>query len=113
MRPARSSRPAATLAGAFGSRVILVHVAEPVPDFVGYDPGPLSVRVAVTEDIQAAKHRLEELKKKFGGADVLALHIQGSIPDEILALAIEQAADAHRDRVAWAWCAISPARRQP
>jgi len=80
---------AAALAGAFGSRVILVHVVEPEPQFVGYDPGPLSVRVAVAVDIQADERRLEGLKKEFSAAEVLALTVTGSIPDEILKLARE------------------------
>jgi nucleotide-binding universal stress UspA family protein len=83
---------ASELAAAFGSRVILLHVAEPEPQFVGYDPGPLSVRVAIAGDIHADQHRIEALKQKFGGAEVLALHVQGSIPDEILELAGEHAA---------------------
>ncbi len=83
---------AAAVAGAFGSKVILVHVAEPEPQFVGYDPGPLSVRVAVAGDIHAEQQRLEGFKRKFGAADVLALHVQGSIPDEILDLAREHEA---------------------
>jgi len=81
-----------SLATAFGGSVILVHVAEPEPQFVGYDPGPLSVRVAVAGDIHADQRRLEALKQNFGPADVLALHVQGSIPDEILKLAREHAA---------------------
>jgi nucleotide-binding universal stress UspA family protein len=83
---------AASLAAVFGSRVILVHVAEPEPEFVGYDPGPLTVRVAVAGDIHADQRRLEALKLKFGATEVLALHLQGSIPDEILKLAGEHAA---------------------
>lgn len=83
---------AAQLAEAFGSRVILVHVAEPEPQFVGYDPGPLSVRVAVAGDIHADRRRLEALKEKFGKAEVLALQVQGAIPDEVLRLAREHGA---------------------
>jgi nucleotide-binding universal stress UspA family protein len=84
---------AAELAGAFGSKVILLHVFEPEPQFVGYDPGPLSVGVAVTGDVQADQRRLEAFKQKFGGAEVLTLHLEGSIPDEILRLAREHDAD--------------------
>jgi len=80
---------AAALAQAFGSSVILVHVEEPEPQFVGYEPGPLSVRVAVAGDIQANLRRLEVLKGRFGVESTLALTVQGSIPDEILALARE------------------------
>ncbi len=83
---------AASLAGAFSSSVILVHVAEPEPQFVGYDPGPLSVRVEVARDIQADRRRLEALKQKFGVPDVQAFDVEGSIPDEILRLAGEHRA---------------------
>ncbi len=84
---------AASLAQAFGSRVILLHVAEPEPQFVGYDPGPLSIRVVTATDTQADQARLETFKQKFSPADVLALHAEGSIPDEILELAREHSAD--------------------
>jgi nucleotide-binding universal stress UspA family protein len=89
---ARVVEMAAALAKAFGSRVVLVHVAEPEPQFVGYDPGPLSVRMAVAEDLHADQPRLEALKKEFGEAEVLALHVQGSIPGQILELAREHGA---------------------
>jgi nucleotide-binding universal stress UspA family protein len=83
---------ASMLAKAFGSRVILINIAEPEPEFVGYDPGPLTVRVAVTRDLRADQQRLEALKPAFGAAEVLALHVQGSIPEEILDLAREHEA---------------------
>ena len=83
---------AVALAGAFGSRVVLVHVEEPEPQFVGYDPGPLSVRVAMPTDLEGDERRLEALKKKFGGGDVLAFIAQGAIPEEILKLAREHEA---------------------
>jgi nucleotide-binding universal stress UspA family protein len=84
---------AASVARAFGSRVLLVHVSEPEPEFVGYDPGPLSVRVAIAADIHAEQRRLDALKEKFGSADIVALHVQGSIPEEILELARDHAAN--------------------
>jgi nucleotide-binding universal stress UspA family protein len=84
---------ASSLADAFDSRVILVHVTEPEPEFVGYDPGPLSVRVIVAADIGAERRRLDALKEKFGARDVLALHVQGSTPDEIIELARDHSAD--------------------
>jgi len=84
---------AASLAAAFGSRVILLHVADPEPDFVGYDPGPLSVRVAVAADIHGDIKRLDAYKPKFGGADVLTLHAQGPSPDEIITIARDHGAD--------------------
>jgi nucleotide-binding universal stress UspA family protein len=83
---------AAEVAAAFGSKVVLLHVAEPEPEFVGYDPGPLTVRVAVATDIHADRRRIEALKERFGKADVMALQVQGSTPDEILKLAREHGA---------------------
>jgi nucleotide-binding universal stress UspA family protein len=84
---------AASLALAFGSRVVLVHVAAPEPEFVGYDPGPRSVRTAVAADIHAEQKRLQDFKPKFGTADIVALHVQGPTPDEILTLARDHDAD--------------------
>lgn len=84
---------AASLAAALGSRVILVHVAEPEPQFVGYDPGPMSVRVAVAGDIHAEHRRLEEMKARFGATEVLALQVQGTTAEKILSLAREHDAE--------------------
>jgi nucleotide-binding universal stress UspA family protein len=90
---------AASLAEAFGSQVILIHVTETQPQLVGYDRGPLSEGIAVAEDveadqrlIQANQRRLDALKEKFGGADVLAILVQGSVPEEILTHAREHGA---------------------
>ena len=33
------------IAGPFKSRIILLHVAEPEPDFIGFEPGPITVRI--------------------------------------------------------------------
>lgn len=84
---------AASLAELLGCRVILVHVVEPVPEFVGYDPGPLSVRVATPVDLGADRDRLEKLKERFGKTEVLAVQADGSTPERILALAAEHGAD--------------------
>ena len=83
---------AASLAAALESEVVLIHIAEPEPQFVGYDPGPLSVRMAVVGDIHADQRRLDAAKANFGSTPVLALHVQGSVPDEILKLAREHGA---------------------
>jgi nucleotide-binding universal stress UspA family protein len=89
---ARVIEAAAALAKAFGSKVILLHVVEPEPEFVGYDPGPLTVRVDVATDIHADQRRIEELKKEFGSGDVAALQVQGSSPEEIVKVAREHGA---------------------
>ncbi|HEX8295465.1 MAG TPA: universal stress protein [Chthoniobacteraceae bacterium] len=85
---------ASRLAKAFGSRIVLLHVAEPEPDFVGFEPGPMPVRQSVARDFKIEHQRLDELKQQIAAdADgVLALHIQGPTVDKILHEATEQKA---------------------
>src|SRR5690606_6033868 len=52
------------LARVLDCRIVLVHVAEPEPDFVGFDVGPQVVRAAVASDMKAEHERLLELKRK-------------------------------------------------
>jgi nucleotide-binding universal stress UspA family protein len=78
---------------AFGSRIVLLHVVEPEPDFVGFEPGPVSVRAVVAEDFRHEHQRLEELKKSLAGLDVLALQVQGSTAEKILRAAEEHHAE--------------------
>jgi nucleotide-binding universal stress UspA family protein len=82
-------------AAAFQSRIILLNVAEPEPDFVGFEAGPPSVRVAVARDFKAERQHLDEIKGQLaaGAADVTALHIQGPIVEKILHEANAQEAD--------------------
>lgn len=82
-------------AAAFEARIIVINVAEPEPDFVGFEAGPPSVRVAVARDFKAERQRLDEIKARLssGGGEVSALHIQGPIIDKILAEAEQQKAD--------------------
>ncbi len=79
-------KAATDLARAFGSRMVLLHISEPEPDFVGFEPGPQSVRVGVARDFRAEHVQLEELKGAITaeGMDVLALHIQGPTAEKIL-----------------------------
>lgn len=82
------------LAGAFCSRIVLLHVAEPEPDFVGFEPGPITVRQSVAKDFKVEHHKLEDLKAAAaqGGGEVQALHIQGPSVEKILHEAGEQQA---------------------
>ena len=79
-------------ATAFGSRLVLLHVTEPEPDFVGFEPGPLAVRQTVARDIKGEHQKLDALKASVDLPDVLALHIQGPAIDKILHEAAEQQA---------------------
>ena len=75
---------ARNFATAFGSRVVLLHVSEPEPDFVGFEPGPMAVRQTVARDIRAEHRKIEALKESCGISDVLALNIQGPAIEKIL-----------------------------
>jgi nucleotide-binding universal stress UspA family protein len=81
---------ALTVAGDMAARtdghVYVLHVAEPDPDFVGYDIGPDVVRDQVAEEFHR-EHRevqavAEGLRQK--GIDATALMIQGAIVETIL-----------------------------
>ena len=82
------------MAQAFGSSLVLLHIAEPEPDFVGFEPGPQPVRMSVARDFRAEHQRLEELKGELvsTGLSATALQIQGSTVEKILHEAAQQQA---------------------
>ena len=82
-------------AAAFQSRLVVLNVAEPEPDFVGFEAGPPTVRVAVARDFKGERQHLDDLKAKLSvtGCDVTTLHIQGPLVEKILHEASEQKAD--------------------
>ena len=86
---------ARNFAAAFEGRLVILNVAEPEPDFVGFEAGPPAVRVATARDYKLERQRLDDLKAKLdtGGCEVTALHIQGPIVEKILHEAGEQQAD--------------------
>ena len=92
---ARVVETARKFAAAFESRLVLLNVAEPEPDFVGFEAGPPNVRTAVARDFRVERQRLDDLKVQCAasGGEVMALHIQGPIVDKILHEAGEQQAD--------------------
>ena len=84
---------AEVLARALDGKLVILKVAEPEPDFVGFEPGPQTVRMAVAQDFRAEHLRLEDLKAvaEANGVTATALHVQGPIVEKIL----DQAADLH------------------
>ena len=86
---------ARAMAQAQGGRLVLLHVSEPEPDFVGFEPGPMAVRATVARDFRAEHEKLEAAKAAAaqGGLEVLALHIQGPLVEKILAEAETHAAE--------------------
>jgi nucleotide-binding universal stress UspA family protein len=77
---------AADVAKAFQTSLYLLHVAPPDPYFVGYEPGPQTVRDNVAQKIHQGQRRLQELEAemKSKGYDVHALLVQGATTDKIL-----------------------------
>lgn len=87
---------AETLSRAFdGCRVCLLHVAPPEPDFVGYEPGPQTVRDQLAEKFRDEHRRLHEIQKDLEskGVATTALLIQGPIAEKILEEIDRQKAD--------------------
>jgi len=82
-------------AAAFQGRVVVLNVAEPEPDFVGFEAGPPTVRVATARDFKLERQRLDDVKARLvnSGCEVVALHIQGPIVEKIIHEAGEQQAD--------------------
>lgn len=79
-------------ARAFGSRIVLLHICEPEPDFVGYEPGPVVVREHIANEMRGKQQTLDALKARFVEPDIeiLALQIQGPAVEKIVVEAKEQ-----------------------
>ena len=77
---------AAEVAKAREVKVWLIHVAEPEPEFVGYDPGPDVVRHQVATELRQEHRKLKALADRISAksVDVTPLLIQGSTVDTIL-----------------------------
>jgi nucleotide-binding universal stress UspA family protein len=79
-------------ARAFGSRIVLLHVCEPEPDFIGYEPGPVVVRENIADAMRRDQKTLDELKAKYDEPEIelKALQIQGPAVEKIVFEAREQ-----------------------
>tara|TARA_R110002074_G_scaffold281033_1_gene452302 strand:- start:351 stop:833 length:483 start_codon:yes stop_codon:yes gene_type:complete len=74
------------MAKAFGSKLWLMHIAAPDPDFVGYDVGPEYIRESRASELRK-EHRLiqqysEALKNR--GVDTEGLLVQGATIEMII-----------------------------
>ncbi len=78
---------AADLAKTMSSEVVLLHVAAPDPEFVGYGPGPQSVRDAVAGEIREEHKHIQAYERELVGRGLKAsaLLIQGYPGEKILA----------------------------
>ena len=48
------------MARALTTRLVLLHLSEPEPDFVGFEPGPIAMRTVVARDFRAEHARLDK-----------------------------------------------------
>lgn len=58
------------LATASSAEVELLHVAAPEPDFLGYSPGPQTVRDSVAAELRAEHRELDALAERFRAAGI-------------------------------------------
>ena len=74
------------LAEKFGSKVWVLHVADPEPDFIGYEPGPQYIREIKAEEYREEHHSLQEVCKNFLSEETNkeALLIQGSTVETVV-----------------------------
>jgi nucleotide-binding universal stress UspA family protein len=74
------------IAGTSGAHIYLLHVADPEPDFMGYDAGPEVVRDQVAESYNKAHRHTQEMAEglRKSGLEATALTIQGAIVDSVL-----------------------------
>lgn len=91
----RVCRIAAEEAKARDVKIWLIHVAEPEPEFIGYDPGPEVVRQQVASELRKEHRQLQELADRTAslGVEVTPLLIQGSTVDTILEQAEHHSAE--------------------
>jgi len=74
------------VARALGAELYVLHVAEPEPDFVGYDAGPPIVRDQVAEQHRREHRAVQALAERLrtAGIDATALLIRGPTVDTTL-----------------------------
>jgi len=86
---------ATSMAAAFRSRLTLVHVEEPEPDLVGFEPGPVPVASAVPLMLRARQDQLEKLRAKLAAAhlEVSAVYTSGPIVERVREQAKSMGAD--------------------
>ena len=77
---------ATELARRLGARIWVVHVAPPDPDFVGWEPGPPSVRVTVANELRREHRKVQQLAAAMRreGITATGLLVQGPTVGTIL-----------------------------
>jgi len=76
----------ARLSRALGAELVVLHVAAPDPAFVGYDPGPQSVRNQIAEELREEHAELAARVARLleSGVNARPLMVQGASAERIL-----------------------------
>lgn len=79
-------KKAEEIAKALSAKLWLLHIAEPDPDFVGYEVGPQSVRDSLSKEFHDEHRQIQEIADRMRkvGLDTSALLVQGSTVETIL-----------------------------
>ncbi|MCF4101976.1 universal stress protein [Gillisia sp. M10.2A] len=77
---------AESLAAKFDAKIWVVHVADPDPDFVGYEPGPQYIRDFKASELREEHRKLQSFCKTFidDSIESEALLIQGSTVQTVI-----------------------------
>jgi nucleotide-binding universal stress UspA family protein len=88
-------RTAEAMAKASAGKVWLLHVAEPDPDFVGYESDPETMRQGVAQELMKEHRRLHEIASELRqhGIVVTPLLVRGPTVETILAEATKLEVD--------------------
>jgi len=86
---------AAEMAQVGGGELLLLHVAAPEPEFVGYEPGPDSVRKAVARELVEEHRKVHALARDLEarGIRVASRVVAGYVAERILVEADRFGAD--------------------
>ena len=100
---ARVVEAARRVATQSGADVYLLHVAEPNPDFVGFEAGPDVVRSQVAEEYRREHRAVQELAEHLreAGISATALLVQGPTVATTLEQAAETRCRPDRRRQPW------------
>jgi nucleotide-binding universal stress UspA family protein len=81
-------------ARAYDAGVVILHVAPPDPDFVGFSVGPQVVRNAQAKELRDEHRKLEAMQREVteDGIECLALMVPGPTVEKIIEVAGEQQA---------------------
>jgi nucleotide-binding universal stress UspA family protein len=88
---------AGKMASLYGATLFILHIAQPNPEFVGYDVGPEYIRLDAARQYRDEHRWVQDLAKQLESrnVDAQALLIQGYVAEEIL----KQAEDIEADLV--------------